>query len=254
MAHPEVQRALDLVREKTGYAVTVVLDPSLKLLSAMRAGSPSAPGHVILWNPKHERIANYLVALQCALLLVKWGDGEGVPDFVSSSTRTGFVEKKLASQMKDLDLPETKRPEYAKLLVDGLLRQLASVPPSILAGEWCRAECPGLKGEQEAAVTEELRQASAGLAPTVREKIPAEVFDRSAAMSAAYALWWSGVAGTEAPALPYRATGYTEKGEALLAALRALPEDAGDRYQRSIDAWAELLGMVGWFEWRLRRE
>jgi len=69
MPVPDVEKMLALVRERTSFPVSVISDPKLTTHSAMFSASKDLPGHVVKVNPKHERHSNYLVALQCAMLL-----------------------------------------------------------------------------------------------------------------------------------------------------------------------------------------
>jgi hypothetical protein len=251
--HADVEKLLRHVHERTGYEVAVVSEPSLKAFSTMRAASASAPTHTIWVNSKLETIADYLVAVQAAMLLLQWGPSGEVSDFASGPEMTELVEQQLRGLLTAKGASESQAELRARTYVDGLLRQLSSIPVSILAGDWLRYECPGLKDQQEAAVTGALCQNATALDPEVRENVPAEVLERSTAMNAAFAFWWYQASGSEGAILPYLDTGYVEKGQALLAALRGLPEDAAERYQYAVDSWAQLLGMVGWYDWVRRK-
>jgi hypothetical protein len=79
--HSDVDRILALVTEKTGYPATVSFDPDMSLHSKMQSASVSSPVHVIFLNPKFSETSNYLVANQCAMLLIKWADPKRIPDF-----------------------------------------------------------------------------------------------------------------------------------------------------------------------------
>jgi hypothetical protein len=253
MAHPELVKVFKLVEERTGYPVSVVGEPSLTTMSAMQSATAATNVHLVQINPKHEKVANYLVALQCAMLLVKWHDPERIPDFVLNGEKVRYLEGKVASGMRRMKLPESAVARVASSLIQGLLLQLNSVPASILAAEWCHAECHGLRQEQETAMLQELRQASASLAPSVRTHTPADIFDRSIAMNAAYALWWTETSGDRLGLLPYQVTGYLKKGEELLTAMKKIPEDMLVKHPDTVDAWAEILHMQGWYEWHFRK-
>ncbi len=253
MSHPDVDRVTALVRERTGYAVTVLPDPNLAVLSTMKPASPERPAHLVTVNPRHERFLNFLVAQQLLMLLCKWGEGGTVTDFVSTSDRTEFFERKIASQLKGQSLPAPQARQHAHAVTQSLLLRLASAPLLILTGRWCLRDFPGLRQEQELAAAEELRRNSSIFGPEARKQLPDEVFDRGAAMNAAYAVWWSRETGTRQALLPYQATGYEERGRGLADALDGLEADQQGAYSRAVDAWAETLGMVGWYEWRERK-
>ncbi len=46
MPHPDVEHMLKLVKEKTGYAVSVISDPGLTTYSAMFSASKDLPGQI----------------------------------------------------------------------------------------------------------------------------------------------------------------------------------------------------------------
>ena len=81
MTSPDTQMLMDMVKEKTGYDVSIVGDSSITTHSGMRPASPSQPMHLIRINPKYEKYGDYQVALQCAMLLVKWADPDRIPEF-----------------------------------------------------------------------------------------------------------------------------------------------------------------------------
>jgi hypothetical protein len=253
MGHPDVDKVLEWVRARTGYAVSVVPQPGLRVLSTVRAASPEAPAHTILVDPAQDRALNFLVAQQALMLLLKWGEGGEVVDFFSTPERTEFVERKAAEKLKGSSGNDATGRQRAHALVEGLLLQLASTPMVLLAGSWCLRDFPSLREEQELMVAEELRRGSSILAPGVRTGIPEELFDRSATMNAAHALWWAEASENRHAALPYQATGYAEKGKALLEIVKGLDPTTPDAYPRAVDGWAEALQMVGWYAWHRRK-
>jgi hypothetical protein len=205
----------------------------------MRAATAAAPVHLVKVNPDYEQVGNYLIALQCAMLLVKWHNPERIPDFMPNEDKVRYIEGKAAAALRRLKMPESALTKYVSFIVRGLLHQLNAVPCSILANEWCYAECHGLRDEQEAGILLDLRRSSASMAPKFKAQAPAEIFDRSAAMSAAFALWWAETSGDRLGLLPYEAAGYLKKGEELIAAMRKIPEDMLAKYPGTVNAWAD---------------
>jgi hypothetical protein len=71
---------------------------------------------------------------------------------------------------------------------------------------------------------------------------------RNAGMSAAFALFWPERLKQPEIALPYRASGYVEKGQALYNAWNSILDHPAED-SRLIDEWAVQLGMRGWYKW-----
>ena len=49
--------------------------------------------------------------------------------------------------------------------------------------------------------------------------------------------------------IPYEATGFLERAEKLVAAVDSLPEATSESHLKSVDYWAEQLGMSSLFRW-----
>ena len=95
MAHPELTKVFKLVEERTGYPVSVVGDPSLDTMAGMRAATAAAPVHLVKVNPDYEQVGNYLIALQCAMLLVKWHNPNASLTSCPTKTKSGTSRAKL---------------------------------------------------------------------------------------------------------------------------------------------------------------
>ena len=78
--HPDVDKTLKLVEEMTGYSVTVSRDEAVDTYAALTIASTAKPAHLIRLNPRYERIADYVVALQAAMILVKCADPRRIHD------------------------------------------------------------------------------------------------------------------------------------------------------------------------------
>lgn len=90
------------------------------------------------------------------------------------------------------------------------------------------------------------------LDPKVRSAIPKEIYDRSVAMNAAFALNWSQLTGNPQAVLPYKVLGYVERGERLLKHLDRIHRESLDLYSRAVDSWASDLDMRDWYSWLYR--
>lgn len=245
MRSADVERIVALVKEKTGCPVTTSFQDNLDDHSRMQAASSAAPVHLVLLNPAYSRMSNYLVAMQCAMILVKWADPTRIPDFGFTAAGIQSLARKICP-----DMPATD--EFIARFIRPLLLQLVSEPSQIMAAEWLRKEFPGLRDEQRLYVAMDMRQVSGVLAPQVKDASPKGVYDRSVAMGAAYALWWAGADGSRIALLPYEAAGHLKKGQELLDALDSVPADDAARWPKVVDLWAEKLDLEGCYQWKIR--
>ena len=254
MTAPDTQRIMDLVKEKTGHSVSVSVDDKIATHASMVSASSSMPMHLVKVHPKFGKYGDYLVAMQCAMLLIKWADPERIPDFVVLNNKAGHLEDKLAKQVSDKGMPTETARQYAKTLVIGMLQQLNSIPIQIIAMDMISELCPGLRILQEESVRNELREASGIFTPQIKELTPQEVFDRSAVLNATYAIKWSRVSGDTTGLIPYRSLGYLRRGERLLEMYETISRKQDpDRYVETVDAWAEDLKMTFLYVWHFRR-
>jgi hypothetical protein len=250
---PDLKEVFALVEARTGYPVSVTpLAGQLNHVS-MRSATREAPVHAIFPNPQYERFANYLVATQCAILLFKWADPQGVSDFIANDETVDVLREKITRDYRGRGFDVAAAMQHADRLVTGLLMQLASTPLEILSIDWCFQKFPALRGEQEVYVNAHLRELSATLAPKVRKMVPEEVYTPTVTMNAAYTLGWTNVSGDATGLLPYEALGFARIGLDLLNDLKNIPADAADVYQRSVDAWAARLNLKEFYHWSLRR-
>ena len=244
--HPDVDRILKLVREKTGYEATVARDESVTSHSAMKTASADNPAHFIMVNPKYERTANYLVVLQSAGILLKWADPNRIPEFVIRSDDIERFAQKL--------MPEPHVPLQGKVyLIRHLLIQLASLPAELMTADWCYRECPALRDEQRLCMTNQLREASAAVAPKIKAVTPKFIFDRNAVMNSVLTLWWAEVEGSKIALLPYQALGFLKQGEELFGDFRSVVSDDPERHVKVVDLWATRLGLKDGYRWLFRK-
>lgn len=252
MSH-DLQTLLELVKDRTGYPVSVTPLAEQSSHITMRSATRETPVHAIFPNPRYERFANYLVAAQCAMLLIKWADPRGVLDFVPDEEAVAKFVVPVEKAFERHGVPPSSAQQAANSLVRGLLLQLVSSPIEILSVEWCFRECPSLRSEQQVYVMAHLRELSSTLAPDVREMTPSQIYNPTVTMNAAYTLNWAKLSGETVGLLPYEALGFKKPAEILLDSLGAIPADAPDISKRATDEWAARLNLAGLYRWSLRQ-
>ena len=128
MVAPDTQKIMDLVEQKTGFGVSVLVDDKITTPAGMVSARSSVPMHLVKVNPKYEKYGEYLVALQCAMLLIKWGDPERIPDFGVIDKKVAYLKDKFAKEVSAKGMPFDTSRQYANMIVMGILQQLNSLP------------------------------------------------------------------------------------------------------------------------------
>ena len=77
---------------------------------------------------------------------------------------------------------------------------------------------------------------------------PPKIYDASEAITAAFATFWADRLNQPQLALPFKAAGYLQAGQELLAIWKSTP-DVAENDRTIVDAWAEKLGIAGWYQW-----
>ena len=255
MTSPDTQMLMDRVKERTGYGVSIVGDSSISTHSGMTSASQSQPMHLIRINPKYEKYGDYLVALQCAMLLVKWADPDRIPEFAVRDEKADSLIATFSNEALKQGLSAAVANDYVRMIVSGILQQLNSMPIQLICMDMVTELCPGLEAVRREYVTNDLAELNSSFSKKIRKMTPKEIFDRNVAMNAAYAIKWSRISGSRSVLLPYRSMGFINKGTLLIDAYE---ENAGkadpDRHIDIVDRWAGILKMEGWYTWRFRKE
>jgi hypothetical protein len=250
MTHPETQQIIDRVEQTTGYRVTIDVIDGIHESAQMISARPESPVHLIRVNSEQRRYADYIVAVQCGMLLVLWSDPTRVPELAPDQEKCDYWGKRWSQSKQLASLPQGSALRMASFYLQGLIQQLQSMPLEIRVARLCFETCPGLRGMQEEMFTTHLRKLSELFSPDIRQQAPPEVFDRNVAMNAALAKACGDLVGSRLPLIPYVATGYLERGEQLLAAVDALPEPTSENHVKAVDSWAGQLGMGSLFHWQ----
>jgi hypothetical protein len=209
--------------------------------------------HRIDVNEKYHKLGDYIVAVQCAMLLVKWANPEKIASFVVRDEKMNYLVDKYSKHTALSKLPSDAVRQYARLIAHGLMNQLQSQPIEMMAIAYCRQNCPGLVDLQNEAVVASLREATASLSPQIRETSPPEVFEKNATMNAAFAINWARLTGSDVAVLPFKTLGFYEKGQDLFRIYETIPDNDPDRYVKNVDGWAQMLQLVSLYEWRYRK-
>ena len=215
MGSAGTQKMIGLVKEKTGYGVSIIVDKDIQTHASMVSASTRSPMHVIRVNPTYEKYGDYLVAVQCAMLLIKWGDPNRIADFVVRNEKANLLINEYSEDIVKKGFSSDAATQYARMIVTGVLQQLNSIPIQMLSMDMVDNLCPDLKDLQEESVKNELREATRSFSKKIQKATPKSIFDKNASMNAAYAYKWSLISGNRSVLLPFKSLGYVNKGRKL---------------------------------------
>lgn len=249
-----VNRLMSDVETKTGYPVTVINDDTLQTNAGMKVASKELSHHIIMLNPKYERGADYLIAVQCLMLPMKSVSESEVCEFAVLDEKFEYLISKALNQMSKVNIPSDLKRPFAERIVRGLLQQLNSLPCEIMAIQRIHRDAPELRAEMEYILNSELEVNLDALSPRISEITPKDIFTKSISMNAAFAIICGEVLGNTGLIQPYKASGVIEAGNKLATLIKNLLGSEGNLYQKAVDSWAEQLMMQTMYKWNIREK
>ena len=246
-------KLLDVVAQKTGYKVSVGQTKDSTSYARMVAASQANPMHIVDINEKYHKLGDYIVAAQCAMLLVKWANPEKIPSFVVRDDKMNYLIDKCSNHSALSKLPAESSKQFARMISQGLMNQLQSQPMEMMAIAFCRQNCPELIELQNETVNTSIREATASLAPNIKAMTPPDIFEKNAVMNAAFAINWARLTGSDIAVLPFKSMGFYDKGYDLFKIFESIPDEDTDRYVKNVDGWAQMLQLSSLYEWHYRK-
>ena len=249
MTHPDTKHMLELVEQQTGYRVSVDLISGIHEHAQMISARPGNPVHMISVNSTQRAFADYIVAVQCGILLVLWSDPQKVPAMALEERATTALAGRWAGLAPLASLPADVSNKVARHYVEGLVKQVQSMPLEIGVAKLVFEKCPALREAQAESFRAQLQNLSQVFIAKVKDSAPVEVFQKNVTMNATLALGWSEISGDRIALLPYESTGHLESGKKLFAALQAVSNLDSSAYTGVVDTWARILSLEGLYRW-----
>ena len=250
----EVTRKLiAALEEKSGYLVTVLDEPTLPTLASIRIARGNMPSHILSYRsvPKNE-VPDFEICWQCALALRMY---ECPPDqrYLITSNPEGdraldTILKAPAGNAQKHHLNIEQLEVFKQQLLGGLITHLRSVPLGLRVSETLTLDHPELLELEALHVEKELAIARESLAAGVKEMMPAEIYNPTHYINAAYALFWAGRLEKPVVVNPFRLDGFDRYGQQLLKIYESVPSDPLHDCEL-IDRWAEYLKIRNWYSW-----
>jgi len=246
---------LNLVEEISGKPVIIQAEPSLTFHATIKIAAEDAPAHVLLYKTQLEPELPYFACFESGFAIRSFQlPASDRFDVASTATAHAHVDRLVKEHFRKKKrlLPPRVTKQLEQQLVNGLGVQLRSMPVGMRVDAWIHDKYPSLRGMQRTAAIRQINEGAAALAPSIRDISPKKVFNASVSMNAAFALFWSQLWGDETVVTPYKTSGHSKNGEALLALLDDVSSmPASDR--ELIMTWMNKLDVNGWYKCVPRR-
>ena len=243
------RRLIAEVERQTGCTVAIIQDATLTTLSGVNMASPERPGHLIRIHPNAPAGADYYAVYYCRMIQRLYENPPEERLVLGYGEKGRYRVRKLVQRTRVAKLlNEAALLGVCEKLVGGLLIHLRSVPIGLRLDNWILAEHPELAEIQKDAIQAQLQENNRSSGENIRSMVPAEVFDATMAINAAFAQFWAEKWDQPELALPYKASGYAPTGQKLLAFLHDIP-DSGRTDRALIDAWGVALNVADWYVW-----
>lgn len=249
MTHSETKHMIELVEKQTGYRVSIDLISGIHEHARMISARPGNPVHMISVNETHRAFADYIIAVQCGILLVLWSNPQKVPAMALEERTASDLASRWAGLAPLASMPADVSKKVARHYVEGLVKQVQSMPLEISVAKLVFEKCPTLRKLQAESFRAQLQNLSQVFTANVKESAPSEVFEKNVAMNAALALGWSEISGERIALLPYESTGHLASGQKLSALLQDAPVVDSATYTAAVDSWATRLLLDDLYHW-----
>jgi hypothetical protein len=235
--------------QATGCQVVVAEDRTLTMMSGVIMAASNRPSHLIRLHPKALALVDYYVAYYCDMIQRFFGNPPEERFHFAVGEKGRYQFRKLLERMPVFKrLGEAAVLMMCEQLLNGLMTHLRSTPLGLRLDNWIFSEHPEFVEMQRIAIQPQLQENLRSADDKHRSMCPAQVFDATMAINAAFAQFWAGKWSQPELALPYKASGYAAAGEKLLKIFHDLP-DSGRTDRALIDAWGTELKLTDCYVW-----
>jgi len=247
------RKVIASLEERSGYLVKVTEDPGLPTLASIRIARGNVPAHILSYRPgaKNES-PDFSICWECAFALRMYECPLDQRFLIASSPEGDQAMETILKAPDGIaqkyHLNRIQIDAFKLQLLGGLITHLRSVPIGLRVSEKLTLDHPELLELEAPQVEKELAIAKESLSVRVKDMMPAEVYDPTHSINAAYAIYWAGRLERPAIVNPFRLNGFDGYGQQLLDIYYSMPGNpTHDR--ELIDRWAEHLKVRNWYTW-----
>jgi hypothetical protein len=252
---PVTRELLSEVEASTGLPIRVIASERIRGhgRAIFAASDPDPSRHLIIYDPKYEAFLDHHVAHECGHIVRFSAASESERCLPVLSKRLGAfagLEDDLAAMM-DRGIPDRAIEEMLPIWLGGTVAQVSNVPADIRIERWLYREFPDLRDAQRRSNLDQVDELHRCLRADVRQLTPRMLWSANNTMNYAFVASLAQLFDRPSLLKPYRAFHeIADSGRALLKIVDGT-DDTGLPGDRGLtDAWAERLGVLGWYEWR----
>lgn len=237
---------MEEVERLSGRGIEFLADPELQVLTSVQTARNGAAYHVVRYRPSSEPLDYFLVYQAGFLIRLFRCPADQRLDFVPATNAGRRMESLIRETALDSTLRADSLPTLANMVSQWALMTLRSLPVGMRVDRWIADEYPTLSELQHAGIAVQQQQNVDALGESMKG-IPVPI--KLLGMYAAYALFADRMLGKRHYVLPYEAAGVSAIGESLLNVWDKTPFESTFDHAL-VDAWAALLGLDGWYDWK----
>jgi hypothetical protein len=244
---PEVRDVVRLAREASGKDLDFRLHINLDTAGSSKIARRRMPAHIVKVKENSTVRVNHIIAHECGHILrtMQANPAERVVPSSNTETRSRALE---ALHEELATVSEAARSELFELWSAGLVNQLVNLPVDVRIERWLYESYPSFRDTQLISLAVEIDNCLAGLTDAIRKNTIPAIFNRSNAMIYAYLRGLSPITGENYAPHFKKYPGIKKTGRKLYAFLDS--KDKGfSQDLETINAWAEILEIAGWFTW-----
>jgi hypothetical protein len=247
----DVIAILEQTEALTGKPIEFIQDDSLWVFASVRIARSSMPAHVIRFRKTDPIILAYLVAHECGHVQRMFAAPPDRrmatvirPEHTDRAFRVLAADPRVALDRMD----ERAARELLTIWHQGMVGQAVNLNVDYRIESWLYREYPGMRPNQAASVTEQVRLSVAGLKPDVERDTPRIVYEGGNALNYAY-LRSAGIMLGQNLVRDYADPSIVALGKKLAAVLDE-PDSGFEGDVRESNEWAKTLGISDWFDWQ----
>lgn len=241
---PETTNLVTQLEQLSNRHIEFMRVESLPVLASLNIARNGAAYHILQYRPSNSPL-DYFISQQVGIALRMFEQPVSQRfDFSSSGSGEEILESimKASSSIssKDMEL----LPMFVKSVHQWALMQLRSIPIGMRVDAWLFESFPNMRETIKDGLAEQQQMNAALLGMQVGKLTPPS---NQFAPATAYALFTDRLLGTNY-SIPFKAAGALEDGKLLLDIFDQMPR-SGAYDTQLVNAWANQLGMQGWYKW-----
>jgi hypothetical protein len=247
-----VHEIFNQVHLATGKPVELIENQDMSVYAMVKIARNSMQSHILYYKPEHGEILNHLIAHECGHILRMFSvsaEKRFVPFTDNDIKRKALtaIDPELNKLSQTIQLQHLAH--IVNLWYSGLIRQLTNCPSDIRIEKWIYDSFTDLRPYQEQSISKQYEEAVVGLSERVEKLSPRTILIASNSMNYVFFSVLGDYFKDDRRIRRYKRSDCADTGKKLLSIQKESVDDySGD--MNTVDKWADILGISGWFAWR----